>query len=252
MPVINGLFFDLCGTLLVYGDMDTAWEEWLEISYSLFKKSGLKLNHEGFQQLCDGIFSKPEPPREDDGLTVYERRIKRLCREMGHSMSVPRIQAAAMATVSTWANHMYLDQDCLPVLEALKRNRKLAVITNFDHPPYIELALQKHGLKTYFSEVIISSMVGFNKPDPEIFQLALRKTGLKASEVWHVGDSVEDDVQGAQSAGIKPVFIQRSPGSRVPTIDYQNNARKNKVIADNAVGSGVTTIRRLTELLEIL
>jgi putative hydrolase of the HAD superfamily len=250
--LLKGLFFDLCGTLLVYGDMDTAWEEWLETGYSFFKKSGLKLIHEEFQEACDGIFNKSEPSPENDGLTVYERRIKRLCLEVGHSMSVSQIQATATATISAWDNHMYLDPDCLPVLDALKRNKKLALITNFDHPPYIELALQKHGLKTYFSEVIISSLVGLNKPDPEIFQLALRKTGFKASDVVHVGDSLEDDVKGAKSAGIRAVFIQRSPGSGAPTTDYQNQAGGNKVILDNMVGPNITTIRRLSELLEML
>jgi HAD superfamily hydrolase (TIGR01549 family) len=249
--MLKGLFFDLCGTLLIYGDMDSAWEEWLETCYECFKKSGLKLNLEEFQQACDGIFSKPEPTLENDGLTVYERRIMRLCREMRHSMSVPQIQATAMATVSTWADRMYLDPDCLPVLEALRRHKRLAVITNFDHPPYIELAFQKHGLNPYFSEVIISSLVRLNKPDPEIFHLALRKTGLKASEVIHVGDSIDDDIKGAKAAGITPVFIQRDPKLNIPATDYQNQDRKNKVIPDNPVGAEVKTIRRLTELLEI-
>jgi putative hydrolase of the HAD superfamily len=250
--MIKGVFFDLCGTLLIYGDMDAAWEEWLETGYACFKRTGLKYTREQFQQACDGIFSQPEPQPQKDGLTVYERRLKRLSQEIGHSMSQEDLQSTAMATVRTWADRLYLDPDCPAVLEALQKRFQLAVISNYDHPPYIEMVLQKNGLKAYFKEVLISSTVGLKKPDPAIFRLALRRTGLAASQVIHVGDSLEDDIKGAQSASIRPVFIQRDPGLKAAPADYRSQTPKSQVLLDNRQNVGVHTIRRLTELLDII
>jgi len=133
--MIKGIFFDLCGTLLTYCDMDAFWEQWLDISYACFKKSGLELSRERFSQACDGMFNKPSPPQDKDGLTLYERRIKRLGEEMGQSMSVAELQNTANATLNSWTNHLQIDPDCPKVLSALKDKYTTALISNFDHPP---------------------------------------------------------------------------------------------------------------------
>lgn len=59
-----------------------------------------------------------------------------------------------------------------------------------------------------FEFIIASSECGIRKPDPFIFELALRKAGLSRSDVWYCGDSVKADVYGAQGAGIYPVLYE--------------------------------------------
>jgi putative hydrolase of the HAD superfamily len=250
--MIKGIFFDLCGTLLTYGDMDTAWEQWLEICYGCFTKSGLELSQERFSQACEGMFKLPPPPIENDGLTCYERRIKKLCREIGHSMSVTDLQNTASATVNSWRNHLQLDPDCPSVLSSLKEKYTLALISNYDHPPFIHSVLQQHQLKPYFSRVIISGEVGISKPDPRIFAMALRVTGLEASKVIYIGDNPEDDIQGSQNAGITPIFIQRDPNREMPATDYNKKSHGPSVNTKNASMPGVIIIRKLTELLDML
>jgi len=49
---------------------------------------------------------------------------------------------------------------------------------------------------------------GARKPDPEIFIYALRSMWIKADETVHVGDSLNEDVQGAKKAGMKTVWIK--------------------------------------------
>ncbi len=60
----------------------------------------------------------------------------------------------------------------------------------------------------HFEFVLTSSEYAFRKPNPMIFELALRKAGLSANEVWFCGDNVKADVHGAASAGIFPVWYQ--------------------------------------------
>jgi HAD superfamily hydrolase (TIGR01549 family) len=69
-------------------------------------------------------------------------------------------------------------------------------------------ALQKFDLAKYFDYIVLSRDLGVRKPDPEIFIFALRSMWIKGSEAVHVGDSLEDDVQGGKNAGLKTVWIK--------------------------------------------
>lgn len=90
--------------------------------------------------------------------------------------------------------------DSEPVLEALTQRRiPLAVISNW--PPSLEATLIKCGLRRYFSAVVVSGEVGYAKPHPEIFRLAVERLGIPAAQSWYVGDSISHDVRGARSAG---------------------------------------------------
>lgn len=57
-----------------------------------------------------------------------------------------------------------------------------------------------------FEFVIASSDYVFRKPSKRLFQLALEKAGLRAGDVWYVGDQYDRDVAGAASAGLFPVW----------------------------------------------
>jgi putative hydrolase of the HAD superfamily len=55
--------------------------------------------------------------------------------------------------------------------------------------------------------VIDSTVVGFAKPEPEIFALALERLGIAADDAVHVGDMVSADVHGAHAAGVRPLHL---------------------------------------------
>ncbi len=59
-----------------------------------------------------------------------------------------------------------------------------------------------------FEFIIASSEYVFRKPNPILFELALKKAGLQPGEVWFCGDSTIADVQGASSAGLFPVWYE--------------------------------------------
>ncbi|KAJ8687946.1 hypothetical protein QAD02_023741 [Eretmocerus hayati] len=81
----------------------------------------------------------------------------------------------------------------------------LGVISNFDER--MESLLTSMKLRHYFNFVITAYEIGCEKPDPAIFQEALRLashsqgTPIRPSEALHVGDSVEADYLGAQAVG---------------------------------------------------
>jgi putative hydrolase of the HAD superfamily len=86
------------------------------------------------------------------------------------------------------------------VLRQLRPRFQLAVISNFDGR--LRFILQHLGISNYFSHIFISSELGADKPDPEIFRRALKIIHLNADEVLHVGDDPERDWKAAKAAGL--------------------------------------------------
>jgi putative hydrolase of the HAD superfamily len=101
------------------------------------------------------------------------------------------------------------------VLEQLRRSFQLAVISNFDGR--LRFILQHLGISNYFSYIFISSELGADKPDPEIFRHALKIMHLNADEVLHVGDDPERDWSAAKEAGLL-VFQLDRPKNSLPDL----------------------------------
>ena len=57
-----------------------------------------------------------------------------------------------------------------------------------------------------FEFILASSEYIFRKPDPHMFEMALRKSGLEKDEIWYVGNDMAADVVGAGSFGFHPVL----------------------------------------------
>ena len=84
-------------------------------------------------------------------------------------------------------------------------------MSNFAIPECVSKLLEKHGLAGLFDVVVVSGAVNKRKPSPEIFQKALEKLGVDASEAVFVGDTVDADIQGAKNLGMRTIFIERRP-----------------------------------------
>jgi putative hydrolase of the HAD superfamily len=98
--------------------------------------------------------------------------------------------------------------DVAPALGELKRRGfRLGVISNFDSR--LLDVLRACGLEQFFDSVHISTQVGAAKPDPAIFQAALKDHSIEPSQALHVGDSLREDVEGAQAAGLEALLLDR-------------------------------------------
>jgi putative hydrolase of the HAD superfamily len=76
----------------------------------------------------------------------------------------------------------------------------------------LERELEIQGIRGHFRFVISSADYGVRKPDPLIFEVALRRLGMQASQVWFAGDNVGYDIIGASQSGIFPVaYNPRKP-----------------------------------------
>ena len=239
---INGIFFDLYGTLLVYGNMDAAWSDWLNEFHKRLRLHGLTRSIESFAKSCDQFFGKSEPTPRQHNMTVFEQRIQNLCADLKLNLTSEDITEIANKIAGAWQKHIRLDAEALHVLQTLHHSKKLALISNFDHPPHVHTVLSKLGLTHFFDSVVISAEVGIKKPDPRIFDSALKQTGMQPKEVVYVGDT-EDDTKAARAAGIVPILIQRENEGNA--FDFSVNKDSSE---EKAFTLDVSTITKLSEL----
>jgi HAD superfamily hydrolase (TIGR01549 family) len=105
------------------------------------------------------------------------------------------------------------------VLDRLRRRHRLAVVSNFDYTPTARGILEREGIVHLFETVVVSDEVGWRKPRPVIFEIALRRLGVSAAEALYVGDRADLDVVGAQGVGMDAAWINRDAAALPEGID---------------------------------
>jgi len=101
--------------------------------------------------------------------------------------------------------------EVLGVLEKLQPRFHLAVVSNFDGR--LRLILEHLGISKFFGRVFVSSEIGADKPDPEIYRRALKLIHLKPNRVLHVGDDPDRDWKAAAAAGLSVFKLDRDKNS---------------------------------------
>ncbi|HYK64894.1 MAG TPA: HAD-IA family hydrolase [Patescibacteria group bacterium] len=100
------------------------------------------------------------------------------------------------------------DLEAAPTLQRLKDDGlKLGVISNFDYRLY--RILDGLDLTRFFDSITISSEAGYAKPRRELYDAALARAGVTASDAIHVGDSEHLDLAPAAALGMAAVLVDR-------------------------------------------
>jgi putative hydrolase of the HAD superfamily len=143
----------------------------------------------------------------------FDKLLQRLRPPALQQMNPALIVAAGVAAYhDTKFRELAPFEDVRPLLADLKEaGLCLGVIT---HGWTVKQAekLVRLGLVPYLDPraIFISDQIGISKPNPKLYQVALRDLGLAASEVMYVGDSPEHDVVPPQSLGIVTVWARRA------------------------------------------
>ncbi|MFN7930528.1 MAG: HAD-IA family hydrolase [Blastocatellia bacterium] len=209
---IKMIFFDAAGTLFhVRGSVG-------EIYARFAARYGQQVAPEFLQHAFATHFPQQPPMAFGQGLSEAERerREKQWWRVLVQSVfagagEFPQFEEYFVEifdffrTAAAWE----VAADAHAALATLRqRGLRLGVISNFDARLYDVLRALE--LWPYFDSVHISTAVGVAKPDAAIFAAALRANQLVAAQAVHVGDSWREDVQGAQAAGLHPVWLNTS------------------------------------------
>jgi putative hydrolase of the HAD superfamily len=131
-------------------------------------------------------------------------------------------------------NAVLMDQAREVIQHIRKKNYKTVLITN--GKTLIQYGkIDQLGLRNEFDLIIVSEEAGFKKPDPRIFDMALRKLGLRPDECIFIGDHPLNDIEGAANIGMQTIWM-----------------KVNQPWKDNLKAKPLHIIERLSELFELI
>ena len=195
----RAILFDYGGTL------DSDGERWPDRFYVLYEELALDVPREeikrAFYHAEEACYADPNVMRHDlralmgvhvrlqfEALGLKDRRKERALVEMFCVASEQCMSRSAR------------------LLERARTRYRFGVVSNFYGN--LSVVLEKAGLLPFLDVVIDSNIVGKQKPDPEIFRLALDKLGLGAEQVVFVGDSYERDILPSRQLGMKTIWFK--------------------------------------------
>lgn len=107
--------------------------------------------------------------------------------------------------------HMDISETMHQILDLIQsRGISMAILTNGDTDHQLEKIHGMH-LERWFSDdrIFVSDAVGYFKPDVRTFQAVEEALHLNPAETWYIGDSIENDVEGAGAAGWHMILLNR-------------------------------------------
>ena len=211
--MIKAIFFDAVGTLF-YLSKSVGYH------YALVgTEIGLTLDEKRLERAFSSAWKQMparcaiEGPRQNDDKDWWRELVKRVLDECAPSLgeldrdNFFEIAYEHFAEAGVWE----LYPDVLGMLQELEPRFQLAVLSNFDGR--LRMILEQLGISKLFKHVFVSSEIGAEKPDPEIFQRALNLIHLSADQVLHVGDDPDRDWKAARAAGLSVFELDRKKNS---------------------------------------
>ena len=207
--MFKAIFFDAAGTL-IYLPQSVGHH------YALVgRRVGLQLDAEALDEAFGDCWRKMpgrpaiEGARDDDDKGWWRELVDHVLDRVAPEVSELDRDAFFEAVYSHFAEagvwEMY--PEVTEVLETLQQRFQLAVVSNFDGR--LRMIFEHLGLTKFFAHIFLSSEVGADKPDVEIYQRALELSETSATEALHVGDDPVRDWEGASAAGLSVFRLHR-------------------------------------------
>jgi putative hydrolase of the HAD superfamily len=210
---IKTIFFDAAGTLIHLPK--SVGHHYAYVG----KRLGLQLDaralDEAFRAFWKETPRRPpiDGPREDDDKGWWRELVNRVLDRVAPALNELDRDAFFEAVYGHFAEPGVWDlySEVTDVFEKLEGRFQLAVISNFDGR--LRMIFEHLGVSKSFAHVFLSSELGADKPDPEIYRRALRLSGARPNETLHVGDDPDRDWEGATAAGLSIFRLQRPRNS---------------------------------------
>jgi HAD superfamily hydrolase (TIGR01509 family) len=190
-----------------------SFESILRVAYDSIVENGIKVDWKSF-------FGKYMTVRAEQlewqkrTLREYDlaERISRTLAALGFKVSPDSylVKRALEDQYAKYINEVELEKGVPIVLRELQSKYKLGLVTNFAYPVSIYQILDRFDIRKFFDVVVVSREVGWIKPSPRIFRVALSGLKLEGTRCVFVGDDVEADIKGAKRMGMKTVLVSNT------------------------------------------
>ena len=208
--MIEAVFFDLYHTLVRYEPLQE------ELEAKALKGFGINTNPEVFNRpmvmanefIYQEIARCPLSQRsKEETIALYMQYQRIVLREAGIEAD-EKLVLAMLGKMQQFKMKLVLFDDVAPTLNDLKgRGLILGLISNVERD--LTATINELGLPSWLDIVVTSLDAGFNKPQPEIFEEAMRRAAVQPSEAMYVGDQYQVDCVGANHAGMKGILLDR-------------------------------------------
>ena len=208
--MIKAVFFDFFNTLAYYQPPRE------QVYLDVCAKHGIYVEEKALAKslpLADTFWRdenrhNPIDKRTEEGkLAFWTEYVIRVVKEAGAAIGrdlAGKILARMQQT--KWEFKAF--RDIINTLQMLKeRGLLLGLISNAGQD--MQKTYKELGLQPYLDYYVTSHEVGYDKPQPEIFQAALQKAKVKPAEAIYVGDQYELDIIGARGVGMAAILIDR-------------------------------------------
>ncbi|MGB9784279.1 MAG: HAD family hydrolase [Fervidicoccaceae archaeon] len=202
--MFSGVTFDLWYTLIYETEQD-------EMKYQEMRLMAIKKALEEIGASFDEkILPKSFLHLRKFSLSIpYENFLKLLASSLGISLEKDQLEVVKQRYLEEIERYeIKLGPGVPEILEELKKKGlKTAIVSNTSFP---EKALWKilgrKGVSQYLDAIVSSSDEGTEKPNPAIFQIAIKRIGVTSERSIHVGDSCIEDYFGSLAAGMKAIL----------------------------------------------
>lgn len=203
MNEIKHIFFDLDHTLWDFEkNAALAFEK-------IFQELSFTIDTHTFIAVYNPInvaYWKLYERNEIDQETLRVNRLKDAFEAIDFEITLEQINTISKLFIEYLTSNNHLIEGTIEILEYLKENYKLHIITN-GFSIVQDVKLQKSDLDKYFVTITNSELAGYKKPHHNIFQYALATAQASKNQSIMVGDSFEADVLGAMNFGMKAVYF---------------------------------------------
>lgn len=209
------LIFD-AGGVLVFPDFNLLAEIASRVGIKTSPTNIAKQHADLFRALDEHIAQYHKIPKIQYFLDIF----KQVTESNEKALAASELTYLADKERHIWATTQPWVRKSIQKLEDL--GFQMAVISNSDGR--VEQILQELELREYFKIVIDSFIVGVEKPDSRIFDIALQRLGWDPSETIYIGDIYFIDVWGANQAGLGAIHLDKMglykdwEGIRIPSI----------------------------------
>jgi putative hydrolase of the HAD superfamily len=200
---LTDIFFDLDHTLWDFEKnsmltFDKIFnEQILSIDLEQFIFYYNPINHDYWKKYRENKISQDE---------LRYNRLADTFEQMKFKTTNSQIDQISEAYITYLSSFSHLFEGAIPLLEKLKSNYNLHIITNgFEQVQ--NLKIKNSGLKTFFDFIFTAEKVGFKKPHPQIFIEALNQTKADPKKSLMIGDSLEADILGALTQGMHAIHF---------------------------------------------
>jgi epoxide hydrolase-like predicted phosphatase len=105
-----------------------------------------------------------------------------------------------------WERLVNINQQVVEIIKSLKPNYKIILLSNTTRP-FFSGILGKNKIEELFDDMVLSYEVKAVKPEPDIYQIALGRSGLEPFETIFIDDR-EENVLAAEALGIKGILFK--------------------------------------------